>query len=58
MPVILDDEGEDRWLAGELGDLVAPCPAQLMMVEQHEPKRKESPQEEFTQGGDALAERE
>ena len=32
MPVILDDEGEARWLAGELGELVAPFPAQLMAV--------------------------
>ncbi len=32
MPVILDDEGEERWLAGELGELVAPFPAQLMAV--------------------------
>ena len=32
MPVILDDEGEARWLAGELGDLAEPFPAQLMTV--------------------------
>ena len=57
MPVILDDEGEERWLAGELGELVASFPAQLMKVERHEPTPKGSPDEEFTQGGDALAER-
>ena len=32
MPVILDDEGEERWLAGERGEMVAPFPAQLMTV--------------------------
>jgi putative SOS response-associated peptidase YedK len=33
IPVILDDEGEARWLAGELGNLVSPYPAQLMTVD-------------------------
>lgn len=33
MPVVLDDEGEERWLRGELGDLVGPFPAQLMRVD-------------------------
>lgn len=33
MPVILHQEDEERWLAGELGDLVAPFPAQLMRIE-------------------------
>ena len=32
MPVILDDEGEERWLAGELDGLVEPFPSQLMTV--------------------------
>ena len=32
MPVLLDDEGEGRWLDGELGELVSPYPSQLMRV--------------------------
>lgn len=33
MPVLLHQEDEERWLAGELGDLVAPFPSQLMTVD-------------------------
>jgi len=32
MPVILDDAGEERWLAGETDGLVEPFPSQLMRV--------------------------
>ncbi|VXC42719.1 SOS response-associated peptidase [Sphingomonas sp. 8AM] len=32
MPLILHEEDEARWLNGELNDLVAPLPAQLMTV--------------------------
>ncbi|WP_394648178.1 SOS response-associated peptidase [uncultured Sphingomonas sp.] len=32
MPLILHEEDEGRWLCGELDDLVAPFPAQLMTV--------------------------
>lgn len=32
MPLILHEEDEGRWLAGDLDDLVAPFPAQLMTV--------------------------
>lgn len=41
MPLILHEEDEERWLRGELGDLVAPFPSQLMTVTQDpEPKRE------------------
>ena len=33
MPVLLHREDEERWLAGELGELVSPFPAQLMTVD-------------------------
>lgn len=33
MPLILHEEDESRWLDGELDDLVAPFPAQLMRVD-------------------------
>lgn len=33
IPLILHEEDEQRWLDGELDDLVAPFPAQLMRVE-------------------------
>ena len=33
MPVILHDEDEERWLRGELGDLAAPYPSQLMRMD-------------------------
>lgn len=55
MPVVLDDEGEARWLAGELGELVAAFPARLMAVERRDPKAKGLPEEGFTRGGDAVA---
>jgi putative SOS response-associated peptidase YedK len=55
MPVILDDEGEERWLAGELGDLVASFPSQLMSVREHVTSGKGTPDEEFTNGGDAMS---
>ena len=32
MPLILHEEDDRRWLDGELDDLVAPFPAQLMRV--------------------------
>lgn len=32
MPLILHEEDEERWLIGDLDDLVAPFPAQLMTV--------------------------
>ncbi|MBB5727536.1 putative SOS response-associated peptidase YedK [Sphingomonas endophytica] len=32
MPLILHEEDEKRWLTGDLDDLVAPFPAQLMTV--------------------------
>ncbi|HEX8382884.1 MAG TPA: SOS response-associated peptidase family protein [Sphingomonas sp.] len=54
MPVILHEEDEQRWLDGELGDLVAPFPSQLMKVERFDPKPKGTPKEEFTAGGDAM----
>lgn len=54
MPVILHEEDEERWLAGELDDLVAPFPSQLMRVEQEQPRPKRSPGEEFTVDGDAM----
>ena len=57
MPVILHEEDEERWLAGELSDLVAPFPSQLMEVERFEPKPKGTPDEKFTAGGDALAQK-
>ena len=34
MPVILHEEDEARWLAGDLDDLVSPFPSQLMSVEE------------------------
>ena len=55
MPVILHEEDEQRWLAGDLDDLVAPFPSQLMSVERWEPKPKNTPSERFTVDGDAPA---
>jgi putative SOS response-associated peptidase YedK len=41
MPLILHEEDEDRWLGGEVGDLVSPFPSQLMTVVQDpDPKRE------------------
>ncbi|MCC2976384.1 SOS response-associated peptidase [Sphingomonas sp. PL-96] len=41
MPLILHEEDEERWLRGELDDLVASFPAQLMTVVQDpDPKRE------------------
>lgn len=57
MPVILDDEGEARWLAGELDGLVEAFPSQLMLVTRAEATSAGMPGELFTRGGDAVPER-
>jgi putative SOS response-associated peptidase YedK len=33
MPVLLHQEDEERWLAGDLGELVSPFPSQLMAMD-------------------------
>ncbi|MFZ3482133.1 SOS response-associated peptidase [Sphingomonas sp. 3-13AW] len=46
MPLILHEEDEERWLRGELGDLVAPFPSQLMTVRQDPSPKGETSQAE------------